>query len=294
MSKIQYTVLSFLPPKLNKAIVKLGLDNVSEIRIRSSCPVLAIKGGKKVFLDKFTLSSIDIEEIILSVCKHSIYSFDEQIKQGYVTSDFGLRIGLSGEATWADGKISTIKNVNSICIRIPRFINGVSFEFFNKIYRGGSVLIISPPGVGKTTFLRDFTKNISSNFNKNVVVVDERNEIACKTGNNVFNLGNTVDVLTYFDKTFGLNQALRTLNPEVLVVDELVSKTDVNGVISTVFGGVDVIATAHASSIVNLFSREFGKKIKEYKPFDYYVLISYKNNDRKYSYYDKEFKLICL
>ena len=287
-------MLSFLPNKLNNAILKLGIDNVSEIRIRSCCPVLIIKGGNKLFLDKFILSNFDIEEIILSVCKRSMYSYDEQIKQGYVTTDFGLRIGLSGEANIVDGKISTIKNVNSICIRIPHFINGVSNEFFNKVYKEGSVLIISPPGVGKTTFLRDFTKNLSNNLNKNVVVVDERNEIACKTGNNVFNLGKTVDVLTYFDKTFGLNQALRTLNPEVVIVDELVTNSDVLGVIYAVFGGVNVIATAHAGSINDLFNRKFAKKIKDQKPFDYYVLITNENGDRTYRYFDKNFRSICL
>ena len=294
MSKIQYTVLTFLPSKLNTVISKIGIDKVSEIRIRSSCPVLITVNGEKIFLEKFILSSTDIEEIILTACNRSIYSFDEQIKQGYITTDFGLRIGLSGEVVKSDGKIIAIKNFNSISIRIPHLIEGVSNEFFNNVYKGGSVLIISPPGVGKTTFLRDFTKNLSNKLSKNVVVVDERNEIACKTGESYFNLGKTVDVLTYFDKSFGLNQAIRTLSPEIIVVDELVSESDVDGVITTVFGGVDVVATVHASSLSDLLNREFAKKIEKYKPFRYYVLISYINGVRTYRYFNKGFDKICF
>ena len=287
-------MLSFLPCKLKSKLLKLGIDKVSEIRIRSFCPVLVIIDGKKVVLDKIVLSISDIEEIILNVCKRSLYSFEEQIKQGYITTDCGLRIGLSGEAVLSCDKISTIKNFSSLCIRIPHLIDGVSTEFFSKVYKGGSVLIISPPGVGKTTFLRDFVKNLSNIYQKNVIVVDERNEIACKTGSNSFYLGSTVDVLTYFNKDFGLNQALRTLCPDVIVLDELVSQADVNGVISSIYGGVDVVATIHAKSVSELKGRNFASEIIKVKPFDYYVIIGVKNLSRQYEYFDKDFNKICF
>ena len=287
-------MLSFLPDKLKNAILRLGIDKVSEIRIRCFCPVLVVVDGKKVLLDKFILTKPDIDKIILTVCKRSIYSYEEQIKQGYITTDSGLRIGLSGEAVISNDKISTIKNFSSLCIRIPHIISGVSLEFLSGVYKGGSVLVVSPPGAGKTTFIRDFIKNLSYFHRKNVIVVDERNEIACKTGKEYFDLGFTVDVLTYFNKSFGLNQAIRALSPDVIVLDELISSSDVKGVITAIYGGVDVVATIHAKSIKELRFREFAKEIINVKPFDYYVVITQNTSDREYAYFDKDFNKICF
>ncbi len=286
-------MLNFLPNKLRSIILKLGIDNVSEIRIRSGCPVAVILNGEKIRLEKQVLTKEDIDEIVLSACNRSVYSYDEQIRQGYVTSDSGERIGLAGEFVFREGKVTAIKDFHSLCIRIPHEIKGVSDEFLDKVYRGGSVLIVSPPSVGKTTFLRDFTRKISNELSKNVVVVDERNEIACVTGSSRFDLGTYTDVLTYADKNYGLNQALRTLNPEIVVVDELMSDTDVLGVIKTIYGGVSVIATAHSNSLENLFMRDFARTIKQIKPFEYYVLISVKEGKRVYSYFDRNFNQIC-
>ena len=287
-------MLNFLPNKLKNKILKLGIDKVYEIRIRSGRPVEVLFNGDKLLLEKYVISKAEVDEIVLTACKRSIYSFDEQIKQGFITSDCGERIGLAGEIVAKNGNVSAIKDFNSLCIRIPHQIIGVSNIFFKKVYKGGSVLIISPPAVGKTTFLRDLTRELSNSLSKNVVVVDERNEIACVTGDTAFDLGLYTDVLTYADKSFGLNQALRTLNPEVVVVDELVSIEDVNAVIKAIFGGVSVIATAHSNSIESLFMRDFAMPIKNSKPFDYYVVIETKNSSRNYRYFDRDFVEICF
>ena len=287
-------MLNFLPHKLKNAILKLDISKVSEIRIRGGRPVEVLLNGDKLLLEKYVISKSEVEEIVLNACKRSIYSFDEQIKQGFITTDNGERIGIAGEIVIKNGKVSAIKNFNSLCVRIPHQIIGVSDIFFSKVYNGGSVLIISPPSVGKTTFLRDFTKKLSSCFSKNVVVVDERNEIACVTGDSAFDLGVFTDVLTYCDKNYGLNQAIRALNPEVVVVDELVTIEDVNAVIKAIFGGVDVVATVHSKSINDLFMRDFTLPIKNSKPFDYYVLIEIINKKRNYRYFDRNFNEICF
>ena len=287
-------MLNFLPHKLKNVILKLDISKVSEIRIRGGRPVEVLLNSDKLLLEKYVISKSEVEEIVLNACKRSIYSFDEQIKQGFITSDNGERIGIAGEIVIKNGKVSAIKNFNSLCVRIPHQMIGVSDIFFSKVYNGGSVLIISPPSVGKTTFLRDFTKKLSSCFSKNVVVVDERNEIACVTGDSAFDLGVFTDVLTYCDKNYGLNQAIRALNPEVVVVDELVSIEDVNAVIKAIFGGVDVVATVHSKSINDLFMRDFTLPIKNSKPFDYYVLIEIINKKRNYRYFDRNFNEICF
>ncbi len=287
-------MLGFLPRKVKTAISKFQNQTLNEIRIRKDCPIVVYYAGGRSVVENVIITSEDIEEIVLTACKRSIYAYDEHIKRGFITTDDGVRIGLAGEIVKDNGKIVTIKNYNSLCVRVPNEIKNVASEFFNKVYRGGSVIVIAPAGVGKTTFIRDLTRYISNNLKENVVVVDERNEIASNNGNKRFNLGDYTDVLTYSDKSFGFNQAVRTLNPNTIVTDELMTKEDVDGVLSAVYSGANVIATAHADSVENLLLRKFARELKIYKVFDYYVVISNKNGARTFTYFNKDFQTICL
>lgn len=292
MSKIEYSVLDFLPEKLVKELTSKSDGMLCEVRIRSDCPTIAKFIDKTVKYDKFIYDKKDIENILLKVCKNSIHSYEEQIKRGFVTSDDGERVGLAGEFVKEDGKIIAIKNVTSLCIRIPNAVYGVSKVFYDKFYNdnGGNVLVLSRSGVGKTTFIRDLSLLISNDYSKNVVVVDERNEIALKSLFKGALNGKQIDVLTYSDKDFGFTQAVRTLNPNVIVTDELVSKSDLNSIVDTIYCGTNVIATAHASSPSDFFNRfNFDLKI-----FDYYVVISLKGNVRQFDYFDKDLKKLCL
>lgn len=287
-------MLSFLPNRIQQKVNKYGLENLTELRIRKDQPIMVIfLNGDKSFL-KEVLTKSDIEKIILTVCNNSIYSYDEQIKRGFITTDKGVRIGLSGEFVYENNTVLTIKNFQSLCVRIPRLISGLAKKFISNIYKGGNVLIISESGVGKTTYLRDLVFNLSENCNLNVVIIDERNEIACINGEKSFNLGKSVDVLTYSTKDYGFSQAIRTLNPDVIVADELTLVSDVLSLKRTVYGGTKVIATVHASSIENALSRDFMFPLKKSKIFDYYVLIKKSNGLRKYLYFDKDYNEICL
>lgn len=287
-------MLEFLPLKLRYKVLEFSIDDILEIRIRCNKNVVLCLSNKKVVLENTKLSSTDIENIIYFVCKNSLHSYDEQLKLGFVCADNGVRIGISGEFVYDNGKIISIKNYQSLCIRIPHVIKGVSNEFFEKVFKGGSVLVLSRSGVGKTTFIRDLTYNISNNFQKNVVVIDERNEIYKRNYDISVDLGDFVDVLTYSTKDFGFNQAIRTLNPDYIVTDELMTEIDVNSLISTINSGVNVIATVHANSLLTLKNRRYLFEIFNLKPFDYYVLISVKNGLRVYEYYDKDFLKVCL
>ncbi len=283
-------MLSFLPEKLVKELTEIK-STLCELRIRSGCPLIAKFTDKTLKFDKFTFSTVEIERIVLKLCKNSIYSYEEQIKRGFITSDDGERVGLSGEFVKEDGKITTIKNVTSLCVRVPNAIFGVSKPFYERYYINncGSVLVLSNSGAGKTTFIRDLSLNISSDVEKNVVIVDERNEIALKSLFNNVLRGNAVDILTYSDKDFGFSQAIRTLNPNVIVTDEIMSEKDLSSIVRAIYCGVDVIATAHASSIEDFYNR-----FNQLKIFDYYVVISNVKNNREYSFYDKNFKKLCF
>lgn len=284
-------MLKYLPQKLYKITSKINCIN--EIRLRVNSNPFIITNFDRFYVKEVNITFKDIENVVLTVCNRSIYSCDEQIKNGFLTTNNGERIGLCGEFVYQDGKLITIKNFSSLCIRIPNLITDVSLEFFNKIYQGGSVLIFSKTGVGKTTFLRDFAKLLSHNTLKNVVIVDERNEIIYKNQNYNFSLKN-VDVLTYCTKNFAFNQAIRTLNPDVICTDELFGKNDILSVGRAILSGVDVICTTHADSFENLLKKEYLSQLIKSNYFNYFIQIENNNGIRCLNYYDSNFKKICL
>ncbi|MBE5743641.1 MAG: hypothetical protein E7358_02875 [Clostridiales bacterium] len=294
LSIIEYSVIDYLPKLLIKEISKYDTQMLNEIRIRNGCPVVIEISGQKRVLDKIILTEQDIENIVFKVCDGSIHTYEEQIKNGYVTDRNGIRVGLAGEFVLKNDRIVSIRKYNSLCIRIPNNIKGVSNGFYNNIYKGGSVLVVSPPGFGKTTFIRDLTNNICEDISKNVVLIDERNEIAMKVkGESVF-LSKSVDVLTFANKEYGFNQALRTLNPDVVVTDEITSHEDSFSIKNAIYGGVDVIATAHGNSIEDCLSRNFMEIFKNEELFDYLVFIKLNNGLREYLYFDNKLNDLCL
>ncbi len=291
---IIYTVFSYLPPYILKELKVLGLENIDELRIRDNLNLSVLVNGKQKKLNVKIKNSIDLEEIVYSACKRSIYSYEEDIKNGFITTEKGERIGLAGEFVLKDNKVITIKNFSSLVVRIPREVVGFSNKYFKEVFSNNSALIFSKPGAGKTTFIRDLAKNLSNSNVGNIVVIDERNEIASKTNKKGFDLGDNVDVLTYATKLYGFNQALRTLNPDFIITDELSNENDVFGVLRAVLGGVKVIATTHASSMSEIIRNLFLKKLIDLKVFSEYVQIDNEFGVRKITVYNKDFEKICL
>ena len=284
-------MLDYLPNSLIKEISKY-YSSLNEIRIRKDCPVVIKTNGESLVLNKIILSQKDVEDVVFKVCKGSIHAYEDQIANGYVADSDGVRIGLAGEFVINNGTVQAVRKITSLCLRIPNAIIGVSDEFF-KIYNGGSVLVISPPGVGKTSFIRDFVNNLCKFSLKNIVVVDERNEISMRNLNGSTFLDKNVDVLTYATKEYGFNQAVRTLNPDVIITDEILS-CDVLSIINAIYCGVSVVATVHGKSLKECFLRNYMEEFLRLKAFDYFILISSDGLKRKYQYFDKNFKEICL
>ncbi len=285
-------MFEYLPQNAQKEVNKIKLNDILELRIRAN-GYSFIKCIGQVLPFKYKFSHLDITEIILKVCKRSIYSYEENIKQGFITTDFGERIGLAGEFVFSGNNIQTIKNFTSLCIRVPKQIDGFSDKFFNEFYNDKSVLIVSKTGVGKTTFLRDLTKKVSYKTQKNIVIIDERNEIACKNGNFTFDVGNSCDVLTYSNKDYGLQVALRTLNPDIVVTDELVSENDFKGVLKGHLAGLEIFATIHAENKQDLLKNKYINQIIENKVFDKYVFLSVENGKREVNVLSSNFENLC-
>ena len=212
----------------------------------------------------------------------SLYTINDQLINGFVTVKGGIRIGVAGDVVTNNNEIKTIKNIKSLNIRIPHFVKNCSLNLFNILCDSNKVkntLIISPPGAGKTTFLRDFAYQISKHINNlNILVVDERNEISGTTDiDEGIVLGDSVDVYTNCTKSYAFSNGIRSMKPDVIITDEINLHQDLNAIQSAITSGVCVVASIHAKDINDLnLKSEFNDIIKN-KMFQRFVVLSEKS-----------------
>ena len=282
---MEYDEIYKILPKEISNIVKQYLqeDAVQEIRIKSGKPViLNLSYGEKV-LDYRTTSE-DLKFMMAKVSNYSLYAFEEEIKQGYITLKGGHRVGLAGECVISNGEVRTIKNISSLNIRICREIIGSSNKIMNLITKNNRVyntLLVSPPKCGKTTILRDIAKNISNGMykinlsGKKVTIVDERSEIAaCYNGVPQMNVGIRTDILDNCLKKSGMIMAIRSLSPEVLICDEIGTKGDLEALNMAFNSGVNVIVTVHGYDIADVYERAVFKDLIDNCILERIILLS--------------------
>ena len=263
------------------------LCDIQEIRIRKNQPIqicykgkmIELKSDTGIYLKPLYASAEMLEQIVLVATKHSLYAFDEQIRNGYIITENGIRIGLCGTAVVKDGKISLIKKISSLNIRIGHNVVDCSNDIIHFIVSGQKVnntLILSAPGEGKTTLLRDIVLKLSNKFNiPNIMVVDEKFEIAGETQN--FDLGKNVDVMQGTNKKFAFFEAIKVMNPSVIATDELVTEEDIEGVKFAIKSGVSIVATVHAKNIDELKSKPYFEKLILDNYFERFIVLSKRN-----------------
>ncbi|MCR5754373.1 MAG: stage III sporulation protein AA [Acetatifactor sp.] len=242
--------------------------DVQEIRIRTGKPVIVRMCGREILLgkdgmfttdleDAYILNRKEMEDIFANFCRYSPYAFENEIRQGFMTVAGGHRIGICGQAVMEEGKIKIIKNISSMNVRISHQIIGVSDRILSHIYLKGipqNTLILSPPGCGKTTMLRDLIRQISDGNSYGVgcrvCVVDERSEIAASwMGVPQNNLGLRTDVLDACSKQEGVMLLIRSMAPQVLAVDEIGGEEDMEVLSYASTCGSRILATAHGESL---------------------------------------------
>ena len=213
------------------------------------------------------------------ITENSLYSYQKQISEGYITLKGGHRVGISGNVVMENEKVININYIYSLNFRIANEIIGTSNEVFKKIYNNGNILnslILSPPGAGKTTLLRDLIRNISE-F-KTVGVVDERGEIAAMYKNVLQNnLGLQVDILNNIPKSIGMKMLIRSMAPEVICADEIGTKEDVEAIKYAVTSGVKGIFTAHGDNIETLKKNPILKELLKENLIEMIIILDKEN-----------------
>ena len=301
-------ISEILPTELLKGLQRLDINKIYEIRLRQNAPVVINYYGKNIVLKKDDLTKENfiatremIETTLKKATENSIYAYNYQIKQGFITARGGLRLGIAGESVVSENFMpKTMKDICSINIRIPHEVKNcaqVAFKFIYSAETGlKNTLIISPPGAGKTTFLRDISRQISliQSTIYNVLIVDERFELASVVnGEAMLDVGCFADIVSGASKEFAFENGIRSLRPDVIVTDELISREDSLACEKAIMSGVKVIASVHANSLAQFKEKEnFQNLIKE-RCFERYIVLSNKNGPGTYQgIFDENFNCI--
>ena len=268
-----YTVQEWLPSAVNASLTRIDretMEKISEIRMRKNGIITVTIDGRNRLLTScgvekessctVNVTGAEIDDFIYKACKGSVYSHEATLNSFYITHS-GIRIGLGGSVD-AKGNINEITSVN---IRIPCHVSGCSsraYEYFEKngIDSGKGLLVISPPGVGKTTLLRDHAQKLSCCRRnsggmemKRVCVIDERYEIFMP---HVFD-NCCVDFISGTDKQTGIERAVRLLSPEIIICDEISGEEEAKKITKCKHNGTVFVASFHCEGFEYVMKNSF-------------------------------------
>lgn len=288
------SILKIFPAQIKKALSEADLDMkyLQEIRLRVGQPLVCIYRGKEIFLaeqggsckgpqEYFLVSREALQETVSYVSRYSIYAFDEEMRQGYITLPGGHRVGLAGKIVMEDGKIRCVKYISFLNVRLSHERKGCGDKVFPYLIEDGNfchTLIISPPKCGKTTLLRDIIRQASNGSTllagQNVGVVDERSEIGgAYQGVPQNDLGIRTDVLDCCPKSEGMMMLIRSMAPDIVAVDEIGDYRDSQAIEAVFHCGCKLLATVHGSSVEDIRRKPLLQKLVQYHFFQRYVVL---------------------
>ena len=267
----------------NLIIKSFSFSDITEIRMRANENLIIVVKNKKYYLkddngEFVKTNRTIIENFVRRASENSIYAFNDNIVNGFITLAKGIRVGLCGNIVTDGNRIVTVKDFQSLNIRIPHLIRNCSLPAFDYLVTDEikNTLLISPPGSGKTTFIRDFIYQLyAHNISKNILIADERNEIcSVVNGEPNIDLGGFCDIYTNCTKKFAFKNGIRSMCPDVIVTDEIDLEKDLDSIIEAINCGVNVIATIHAKDINQLKKKRNFDKILDEKFFSRFVVLS--------------------
>lgn len=274
-----------LPPQLREALHKwVNTDNpeCEEIRLRAGFPMTVVTPQGEIPTRSRVLTAQLIQDTVDRACEYSAHTFAANISQGFLTLPGGHRIGICGDAVWENGIIRSFRSISSVNIRIARQLCGIVPEHMipTVCAQGAlhSTMIFSPPRFGKTTLLRDLAVQLSE-AGYRVGIADERGELAAlHRGQPQFQIGAHTDVITGCPKAEAAMMLVKTMSPDVIVLDEITSERDVEAALYCSHCGVAVLASAHASGLSDFQTRPLYRRVWDARVFALYYEIS---RDRK-------------
>lgn len=282
-------VIDALPDNLKRIILSMPssiLEDLEEIRIRQGRPLMVYSHGRDYFLcidgsvannpnNSYLVTNEDTKRILELISNYSIYAFEEELRNGYITLHGGYRVGLSGKTVLNSSGITTFQHITSYNIRISREIINAADKIRPYITYKNQVLntlILSPPQMGKTTLIRDITRQLSDGFQGfrglKVGVVDERSEIAgCFQGVPQNDVGIRTDILDGCPKAMGIIMLIRSMSPNVIITDEIGKPDDVTAIEDALNAGIAIITTAHSHDLDDAKKRPILQSLLDKKIF---------------------------
>ena len=276
--------LGLLPDGLCTRMDELCRIQPEELRLRRGRCATALIDGMEENISDRAVTARDITSLLERATGASLHTVVGELKNGYINSG-GLRIGVCGTAVIKDGEVSTFRDFTSLNIRIPALFTGSMDAAWRELCgtKGASTLLISPPGGGKTTALRELIRR-TANTKTRVAVVDERGELAAAgDGGDGFDLGVHSDIMTGVKKSRAALMLLRAMNPDIIAVDEITERADIDAIREIAGCGVALYATAHSATVEELSRRELYRELLDEHIFQYAMEISGTGRSRHYA-----------
>ena len=286
---MEYGIRGLLSPSIRYIFARQNIDEASllELRLRVNKPaILQFSDGEYILNndtgEEYIVNKEDIKATLDLVSNYSFYAYENEVGQGYITVRGGHRVGFTGQVVMESGRVKSVKHISFINIRVAHEVKGCGLKALPYMINKGKVLntlIVSPPGCGKTTLLRDVIRLVSggNSYIKgvNVGVVDERSEIsACYMGVPQNDVGIRTDVLDACPKASGMMMLLRSMSPKVIAVDEIGSREDMEAISYVINCGCSILATIHGSTIDDIRTRPIIRRLVEERIFDRYIVLS--------------------
>jgi stage III sporulation protein AA len=277
-------IMSFLPKRICDVLSEVPFveQGPEEIRVRIQRPLELTVRGKPVFLP-YIVTPEDGIQLLNKIGNFSMYTLEEELKRGYITIAGGHRVGLAGKVILEEGRVKAIRDVSSFNIRIAREKIGIAEQIAPQIFDRGwlHTMIIGPPQTGKTTLLRDIARLISTGCPRlhvpsmKVGIVDERSEIAgCVNGIPQLTFGPRVDILDSCPKAEGMMMMIRSMSPDVLIVDEIGREEDAAAIMEAVNAGIKLVMTTHGNKLEDIERRPTLRPIIQQGIFQRFIELS--------------------